>query len=82
DQEIEGKIRDVCSILSSSDCPNFRAAAKEHNIPYHTLRRWFLGLNQPSNKAHASQQLLSPESELVLVDWIKHLSAMGHPLSK
>ncbi|KAI6109288.1 hypothetical protein EDD16DRAFT_1441585, partial [Pisolithus croceorrhizus] len=80
--ELEKKIQDVCSILSSSDSPNFHAAAKEHNVPYHTLWCQFLGLNQPSNKAHASQQLLSPESELALVDWIKHLSAMGHPLSK
>ncbi|KAF8222360.1 hypothetical protein L208DRAFT_1106343, partial [Tricholoma matsutake] len=32
--------------------------------------------------AYVSQQLLSPEAEKVLVDWITFLSDTGHPLSK
>ncbi|KAG2049015.1 hypothetical protein BDR06DRAFT_894488 [Suillus hirtellus] len=80
--EREKKIQDVCAILLASSSPNIRTAAKEHNVPYHTLRRHYLGLTQPCYKAHGHQQLLSPELEFVLVDWIKHLSSMGHPLSK
>ncbi|KIK82445.1 hypothetical protein PAXRUDRAFT_153759 [Paxillus rubicundulus Ve08.2h10] len=80
--EQEQKNQDVCAILLAFNSPNICAAAKEHDVSYHTLRWRFLGLTQPYNKAHAAQQILSPESESVLVDWIKHLSAIGHPLSK
>ena len=52
------------------------------NIPYHTLRNRFLGITRPYKEAHYSQQLLSPEEEHVLVDWIHFYSNTSHPLSK
>jgi len=80
--EQEQKIQHVCSLLSASDSPNIHAAAVEHEIPYHTLRQRYLGTSQPYHKAHAHQQILLPAQESMLVDWIKHLSSMGQPLSK
>ncbi|KAL4075145.1 hypothetical protein V8B97DRAFT_1867420 [Scleroderma yunnanense] len=81
-EEQEEKIRHVCSLLSASDSPNICAAATEHKIPYHTLQRQYLGKSQSYHNAHTKQQILSPTKESVLVDWIKHLSSMGQPLSK
>ncbi|KAG2132526.1 uncharacterized protein EDB93DRAFT_1057976, partial [Suillus bovinus] len=79
---LEDKIQYACSVLHASLSPNIHAVATEHKVPYDTLRRRYLGKNQPYHKAHIRQQLLSPESETVLVDWTKLLSSMGHPLSK
>jgi hypothetical protein len=81
-QELEDKIQHACSVLHASSSPNIRAVAAEHKDPYDTLRRQFLGKSQPCRKAHIEQQLLSPESEALLIDWIKLLSSIGQPLSK
>ena len=51
-------------------------------IPYHTLRNCYLGNSLPPKKAHVQQQLLSPETEKVLINWIVFLSDMAHPLNK
>lgn len=51
-------------------------------IPYHTLRRRHLGQTKSRQKAHSSQQLLSPEAEQVLVDWITFYSMTANPLSR
>ena len=51
-------------------------------LPYHTVRNRFQGKHVPPKQAHISQQLLSPDAEKVLVDWIIFLSDTGHPLSK
>jgi len=52
------------------------------DLPYHTVRNRLQGKHIPPQQAHVSQQLLSPEAEKVLVDWIIFLSDIGHPLSK
>ena len=51
-------------------------------IPYHTLCNRFLGITRPYKQAHASQQLLAPEAEHILVDWIHFYSDTSHPLSR
>ena len=51
-------------------------------IPYHTLRNRFLGFTCPYRQAHGSQQLLAPEAERVLVDWIHYYLDTSHPLSR
>lgn len=51
-------------------------------IPYHTLRNRFLGFTRPYRQAYGSQQLLAPEAERVLVDWIHFYSDTSHPLSR
>ena len=51
-------------------------------IPYHTLCNHFLGITCPYRQAHASQQLLSPEAEHVLVDWIHFYLDTSHPLGR
>ncbi|KAF8229126.1 hypothetical protein L208DRAFT_1150154, partial [Tricholoma matsutake] len=42
----------------------------------------FQGTSCPPCKAHRDQQLLSPEAERVLIDWIIFLSDTSHPLTK
>lgn len=81
-KELEDKIQHACTILHASSSPNICAVATKHKVPYDTLHRQYLGQSQSYHKAHIKQQLLSPESETVLVDWIKLLSSMGQPLSK
>lgn len=75
-------------LLHAEEKPNFTAVIKGIKertgtaLPYHTVRNCFWGKHVPPQQAHASQQLLSPEAERVLVDWITFLSDTGHPLSK
>jgi hypothetical protein len=88
DTKLETIIQEGCSILAGQEKPNVSAVARKLSethcirVPYDTLRRRFLGLSKNSKYAHGKQQLLSPEQEQVLVDWINHLSSSGHPLSK
>jgi hypothetical protein len=43
---------------------------------YFTVRRRLKEKTQPANKAHVSQQLLSPAQEDVLADWMRFLGAL------
>ena len=66
------KIQDVCAILLTSPSPNIRAAAKEHNVSYHTLRWRYLGLTQPCYKAHVQglhQNLSLSTGSSTLAPW-------------
>jgi Tc5 transposase DNA-binding domain len=86
--EVEKLIQEACMLLCASEKPNYTTVIKDIQertgtlLPYHTVRNRFRGKHVPPRQAHASQQLLSPEAESVLVDWITFLSGTGHPLSK
>jgi hypothetical protein len=86
--QIQQLIELGCDILRSQKKPNISEARREvhkrtgTNIPYHTLHNRFLGKTRPAQEAHVTQQLLSPEAEKVLVDWIIFLSNTRHPLSR
>lgn len=61
-----------------------RQLSEKHSIPvpYFRLRNRFLGNAKSRQASHETQQLLSSEKELVLVNWIEYLSSTGHPLCK
>jgi len=86
--DVEKLIQEACTQLHAQAKPNISNVIREikaHTgvtLPYHTVRRRFHGKHLPPRQAHVSQQLLSPEAEKVLVDWITFLSDTGHPLSK
>jgi DDE superfamily endonuclease/Tc5 transposase DNA-binding domain len=82
DPKLEELFKKGCDILSKQDKPNISKVSKDLHIPYDTLRHRFLGLSAAKTAGHGKQQLLSPEQEQVLVDWIGKLSAEGQPLSK
>ena len=88
DTQLEEIICEGHAILAGQEKPNISFVAKQlsetHHmcVPYDTLCHHFHGLTKPHRKAHGTQQFMSPEQEQVLVDWIKHLSPSGHPLSK
>ena len=87
-QDIEHLVQLGCDILRSQDKHNITEAQREVHrrtglkVPYHTLRNRWLKKTHSPREAHVSQQLLSPEAESVLVDWIVFLSDTGHPLNK
>lgn len=64
-----------CGVISLKDI------AHQFNVPRTTLWRRYHGLNQSRNLAHEHQQYLSHQQEQILVDWIKHLSNVGQPIS-
>ncbi len=47
-----------------------------------TVRDRYWAVHAPARVAHVGQQLLSPEEELAVVDWLEHLSEQGCPLDK
>ena len=85
---IEDIIQEGCRILAGQEQPQYTDVCQQlearHStiVPYYTLRNRFLGKSLPPRKAHVQQQLLSPEAEKVLVDWIIFLSDTAHPLNK
>ena len=81
-------IQEACDTLKAQTKPNITQVLRDiknrtgEDLPYDTVRRRFLGKSLPPSEAHASQQLLSPETERVLVDWVIFLSDTSHPLDK
>lgn len=81
-------ILEACNTLKAQENPNITHVLhdiKDHtgeDLPYDTVCCHFLGKALPPCEAHASQQLLSPEAERVLVDWTIFLSDTSHPLNK
>lgn len=81
-------IQEACNTLRTQTKPNITMVLRDiknrtgHTLPYDTVRRRFLGVSLPPRKAHANQQLLLPDVEKVLVDWIIFLSDTSHPLTK
>ena len=86
--DIENLIQEACTQLRTRAKPNISVVIREIKartgvtLPYHTVRNRFQGKHVPPKQAHINQQLLSPDAEKVLVDWIIFLSDTGHPLSK
>jgi hypothetical protein len=88
DPKVAKHLQEAVQLLRFMEKPNITLVCKDIkerygvDIPYHTLRNRFLGITRPYKEAHCSQQLLAPEAERVLVDWILFYSDTSHPLSK
>ena len=88
DTKVAKHLQEAVQLLKLMEKLNITVVRKDINerygvdIPYHTLRNRFLGITHPYREAHRSQQLLAPEAEHVLVDWILFYSDTSHPLSK
>ena len=81
-------INEACIILKGQKKPNIAQVicniknCTGTDIPYGTVCHLFLGISLPPCEAHSNQQLLSPEAERTLVDWVIFLSDTSHPLNK
>ena len=86
--EVHQLIQEACNTLRAQKKLNITQVLHDiktctgEDLPYHTVRCHFLGESLHPCEAHASQQLLSPEAEKVLVDWVVFLSDTSHPLDK
>ena len=81
-------IKEACVILSGQETPNIAQVIHDIKdctgtaIPYATVRCCFLWISLSPHEAHSNQQLLPPEAERALVDWVIFLSDTSHPLNK
>jgi hypothetical protein len=75
---IDKAIADLKSHEQGKDF-SIQSIAKKHGVEYSTLRRRWTGQTGPRAAGYASQQLLSPQQEEGLVDYIKGLMACGLP---
>jgi hypothetical protein len=88
DTKVAKRLQEAVQLLKLMEKPNITVVHKDINerygvdIPYHTLHNRFLGITRPYREAHRSQQLLAPEAERVLADWILFYLDTSHPLSK
>jgi hypothetical protein len=73
---IDKAIADLISHEQDKDF-SIRGIAKRHGIEYSTLRRRWTGQTGPRAAGYASQQLLSPQQEEGLVEYIGALTARG-----
>lgn len=86
--DIEKIIQEGCKILAGQEKPQYADVCQQLesrydvDIPYHTLHNQSLGNSVSFSKVSVWKQLLSPEAERVLVDWIIFLSDTAHPLNK
>lgn len=72
-EAVEGAIK----LLIDSPFTSYNAAAAVYRVPPTTLRRRFnQGLSR--RESHSNQQLLAPEQEDQLVQWILDLEKQGH----
>jgi Tc5 transposase-like DNA-binding protein len=88
DSEKEMIIQEGVKLYWASQKPNFSAIKKSLDTKYKTsiclgtLWNRVIGTHQDPRTSHATQQLLSPIQEKVLIEWIIHLSDTGHCISK
>jgi len=81
-------IREGVELLCRQAKPNLSVAKQfldekyKTNICLGTLRNCHLGEHQNNKDAHATQQVLSPVQENVLIEWIILVSDTGHCISK
>lgn len=80
--QIEIKIQAATDMLANGTFKNISAAARHLQIPYYTLRRRYLELNQPHSEAHIKEQLLTVAEEETICKWIRYMGMTGHPISK
>jgi hypothetical protein len=78
----ETKIQQACSALENKTHRSIRAAALAFNIPKSTLRRRYQGISTARKQAHEKDRHLNQAQEDVLCEWIAHLAATAHPISK
>ena len=78
----EAQLQKVCAHLAANPNVKIAEAAREFNVDYYNLRNRHHGIHQVATQAHGYQQLVTPEQERVLCDWIQYLSDTRHPLSK
>lgn len=71
----------VESIRDSGGSISLREAARLFALPKSSFTDFYNG-RQSRREAHAAQQILTPEQELVLLEWIKFWGARGMPLDK
>jgi hypothetical protein len=67
--------------LRLSDKPNISAIATLYNVNRSTLSRRHRELTNLAQMAHGEQQLLSPQQENDLVEYINKLTEKGLPLT-
>ncbi|SJL15554.1 uncharacterized protein ARMOST_19055 [Armillaria ostoyae] len=80
--ETEERLAEAEAALRRGECKTYRQASEQFNVPYFTLQQRCRDEAAPKTKAHLNQLLLPLASEETLVDWIKFLSATGHPVNK
>ncbi|KAJ2984967.1 hypothetical protein NUW54_g10310 [Trametes sanguinea] len=61
---------------------SYKSTGELYGVPPSTLHSRHTRRNSSRGESHAHQQLLSPEEEGALCDWIEHLSYMGFPVDK
>jgi hypothetical protein len=81
-EDRESKIQDACAAIKNGTHKTVKAAAREFDIPTSTLRRRVKGLTTSRKHAHKKERLLAAGQEDALCEWIAHLAATGHPISK
>ncbi|CDO71859.1 hypothetical protein BN946_scf184940.g6 [Trametes cinnabarina] len=78
----EDTLAEACKTLEADPELTYAAAARQFSIPETTLRARYKGIHTSRRSSHGSQQLLTPEEEDALCDWIEHLSLEGAPVDK
>jgi transposase len=78
----EENIQQACLALKKKTYQSVHAAAQAFGIPISTLRRRSKGIATSRKQAHEKDKHLNKAQEDVLCEWIAHLAATGHPISK
>lgn len=78
----EAALEKARKAFQSKQCKTIREAATLFDVPYHTLRRRVLHLNQSSFVVNRRQRLLTEAKEDALVDWLMFHGHCGHAVNK
>lgn len=80
----EETLREACDVYESLHHigGTYRSVGERYGIPWKTLQARHRALHASYWESHATQQLLAPEEEDALCDWIEHLSYSGFPVDK
>lgn len=80
----EETLREACDVYESLHHigGTYRSVGERYGIPWKTLQARHRALHASYRESHATQQLLAPEEEDALCDWIEHLSYSGFPVDK
>jgi hypothetical protein len=65
--------------LKLQDVKNISAVAKLHRVDRSTLSRRYNGVTDPAREKHQKQQLLNPQQEKDLIQYINKLTENGIP---
>ena len=78
----EDTLSQACALFDADPSQTITGVAKQLNIPYSTPHGHHHQLHTASHIAHKKQQLLNPDEEQAVCDWIEHLLDQGQPLNK